>query len=106
MPQPGGGRVQFRQGAVVGQTALMQHRQSVAKQRGRLDVMGDEDLGHLAPKALEQAQHLRLDGSVQRAHGLVENEQVGPAGQRPRDADALQLSAAQLMRQAGGQAGR
>ncbi len=53
---------------------------------------------HLGHQVLDQVEHLLLDGHVQGRGGLVGDQQVGPAGQRHRDADALALAARELVR--------
>jgi hypothetical protein len=52
----------------------------------------------LALQLLEQVQDLRLDGDIQRRNRLVGDDELRPGGERPRDADALALAAAEFMR--------
>jgi hypothetical protein len=47
----------------------------------------------LALQLQQQVEHLRLDGDVQGADGLVGDDQPRPHRQRARDADALALAA-------------
>src|SRR6266568_1223443 len=46
----------------------------------------------------QEIEHLRLDRDVERAHGLVEHEELRLDGERARDADALALASRQLVR--------
>ena len=48
--------------------------------------------------SLEQVDDLGLDGHVQGADGLVAHDQLRLHGERPGDADALALAAAELVR--------
>ena len=50
----------------------------------------------LALQVLEQVDHLRLDGHVERRHRLVGDHQLGLQRQRAGDADALPLAAGEL----------
>ena len=52
----------------------------------------------LALQVDQQIDHLRLDRDVERRDRLVAHDQARPERQRPRDADALPLSAGELMR--------
>ncbi len=62
--------------------------------------MRDQDQRHVAlgHQVADQVQDLLLDGHVQRGGGLVGDQQVGPAGQRHGDGDALALPARELVR--------
>ncbi len=68
--------------------------------------MRDKEIGHVALDVPQQVKNLRLDGHVKGADGLVKNDKGRVGSQSPRDANTLQLPAAQLVRQAFGQAGR
>jgi hypothetical protein len=47
---------------------------------------------------LEQVDHLRLHGDVERRDRLVADDQLRLGGERPRDADALALAAREFVR--------
>ncbi len=49
--------------------------------------------------SLEQVDDLRLDRDVERRHGLVEHDQLGIERERAGDADALPLTAGELVRE-------
>ena len=51
-----------------------------------------------SPEAAQQGEDLRLDGDVERGRRLVGDQQVGLAGQRHGDGDALAHAARQLVR--------
>jgi hypothetical protein len=63
-------------------------------------VMRDEQVGQAeaALQVLQQVHHLRLDRDIERADRLVAHHQLRLHGQRARDADALALAAAELVR--------
>ncbi len=48
-------------------------------------------------QAVEEAEHLGLDGHVERGRGLVRDEQPRPAGQGHRDGHPLPLPAGDLV---------
>ena len=50
-------------------------------------------------QVLEQVHDAGLDRHVERGHRLVEHEQVGVERERPGDADALALTAGELVRE-------
>ena len=62
--------------------------------------MGDEEVGEpeLCLEVLEQVDDLRLDGHVQRRDGLVRDDELRAHRERARDADALALTAGELVR--------
>ena len=64
------------------------------------EVVRDEEIGEveLALEILEQVDDLRLDGDVERRHRLVADDDLGVERERARDADALALTAAELVR--------
>jgi hypothetical protein len=76
------------------------HGDLVADLRRDPQVVGDENHGELEAGAdvLEQRQHLRLHGHVERRDRLVRDQQLGLHGERSRDADALALAARKLVR--------
>src|SRR5215469_4349475 len=63
------------------------------------DVVRYEEIGHpkLVAQIGEKVEDCGLDGDVERRDGLVADEYVGLAGHRASDADALLLSARELM---------
>jgi len=65
-------------------------------------VVGDEEVGqaHLPLQVLQQIDHLRLDGHVQRRDRLVAHDESGLDHEAPGDADALALAAGELMGEA------
>ena len=65
---------------------------------GRCRVVGDHDdgLAELPHRPAQEAQHLGAGPRVQVAGGLVGEDDLGPAGQRPGDGDPLLLAARQL----------
>ena len=62
--------------------------------------MRDEEIGQavLALQVLHEVQDLRLHGNVQRARGLVADEEFGIGGEGARDRDALALAAREFVR--------
>ena len=63
------------------------------------EVVGDEQAGEpdLVLQLLEQVEHPRLHGHVERRRRLVGDQQLRPEGQGPGDADTLTLAAGQLV---------
>jgi len=63
--------------------------------------VGDEQISQveLLLQILQQVQHLRLDGHVERGHRLVADDQLRLERQSPGDADPLPLSAGELVRE-------
>ena len=61
--------------------------------------MRDEDERHVAlgHQVADEVEDLLLDGHIQRRGGFVGNQQVGPAGQRHGNGDALALPARELV---------
>src|SRR5215470_3743561 len=72
------------------------------------EIVRDEDVreAELGLEILEQVDDLRLDRDVQRRDGLVGDDQFGTDGERARDADALPLTARELVRVAPQMLGR
>jgi len=72
---------------------------------GLLLVVGDEDAGHvqLVVEPAEPAAQLLAHPGVQGAEGLVEEQHLGPGGERPGQGHALPLAAGELVRVAPGQ---
>ena len=67
-------------------------------------VVGDEQVGQaeLALQILQDVQHLRLDGNIQRRDRLVADDELRAQGQGAGNADALALAAGKLVRVAAG----
>ena len=63
-------------------------------------VVGDEQIrqAEFFLQVLQQVDDLRLNGHVQRRHRLVADDEIGVDRKRPSDADALPLTAAELVR--------
>ncbi len=76
------------------------HRDAVADAADHIHLMGDQDDGQLqfTVDLGQQLQHLGGGLRVQRAGGLVAEQDVRLGGQRPGDADALLLPTGQLRR--------
>ena len=62
-------------------------------------IVGDEQVGHAEArlKLLQHVDDLRLNGNVQRGDRLVADDEVRLAGQGAGDADALALTAGELV---------
>src|SRR5229473_2460983 len=90
------GGVQGCRGGPLDDLAEIHHR----------EVMGDEEVSELPPllQVGQQVQHLRLDGDVERAHRLVEHEELRLDRQGAGDTHPLALAARQLVRVALGEA--
>ena len=80
--------------------AGVHHRDAIAGLGDHAHVVGDEhDRGAvLLAQALEQRNDLRLDRDVERRRRLVGDDQLGLAGQRQGDDDALAHAAGELVR--------
>ncbi len=63
-------------------------------------IVRDQQHRHAEPRfqVIEQLEYLRLDGDVERRRRFVRYQQLGLAGQRHRDHDALPQAAGQLVR--------
>src|SRR3989449_5216330 len=63
-------------------------------------IAGDEEVGEpeLRLEVFEQVDDLRLDGHVQGRDGLVRDDELRAHRERARDADALALTAGELVR--------
>jgi hypothetical protein len=83
--------------------SLGQHHDAVRKEQRLLDGMGDEDDGRvrLHPDLLHQPVHLLAREGVERAEGLVHQEDRRAQRQRPHDGRALLHPSRQLAREAG-----
>ena len=64
------------------------------------EVVGDEDVGQVAPllQLLQQIQDLRLDGHIERGDRLVGDDQLRVESEGPGEADPLALAAGELVR--------
>jgi hypothetical protein len=84
------------------QAPLVHHADAVRHREGLVLVVGDEDGGdaELLLDAADRAPQFLADLGVERAEGLVEQQHLGPVGERARDCDALLLAARELGRQA------
>ncbi len=79
--------------------ALAHHRDAVGHGQRFLLVVGDEDEGDpgLVLQALQLDLHFLAQLQVQRRQRLVEQQHLGPAGQRAGQGDALLLATGQLV---------
>ena len=75
----------------LGDPPRVHHRDPVGVARDHAEVVGDQDDRHTQPFAqvVDQLEDLLLDRDVERGGRLVGDEQLGLAGQRHRDHDAL-----------------
>ena len=79
--------------------AVAHHGDPVAEPHGLVQVVGDEDDG-LLQRLLQLQQlvlHIAADQRVERAEGLVHQQQIGVGGQRAGQAHALLHTAGQLV---------
>src|SRR5699024_157893 len=96
--------------ALLDGAAGAQHRDPVRERADYGEVVADEHARELCrlDRVTEHLDDVRLDGDVQRAGGLVGDQQGGATNQRAGDRDALALPAGELVREAarigGGQA--
>ena len=88
--------------------ALLEDGDPVAEADGLLDVVGDEDdgLGQPGLDVEELVLKATADDRIDRAERLVHQQDVGVGSQRPGYADALALSAGELVRVAVGEGAR
>ena len=96
----GHGREDSLCGAAFHHRAAIHHQHAVGVLRDHAQVVRDQDERHaaLGHQVADEVQNLLLHGHIQRRGGLVGNQQVGPAGQRHGDGDALALPARELVR--------
>src|SRR5579875_1109147 len=82
------------------------HRRPVGDVSGGREVMRDIDQreAQLAPQAVQQRQDLSLGGNVEGTGGLVSDYELRRQGERSGYRDSLPLTAAQLVREAPGEA--
>ena len=78
----------------------MHDRDAVGDLGDDAHVVGDEQDADtaLVGEVAEELQDLRLHGHVERRRRLVGDQELGIAGQRGRDHDALALAAGELVR--------
>jgi hypothetical protein len=79
------------------------HRHPAADMPNQPEIVGDEQVRELQPllQIHQQVDHLRLDRHVQRGDRLVRDHERGVQRERSREADALPLTAAELVWVAG-----
>ena len=80
--------------------AEVHHRDAVGDVVDDREVVGDEDVGQteLLAQLLHQVDDLRLHRDVQGAHRFVRDDERGVRRERAGDADALALTAGELVR--------
>ena len=93
--------------ARLADATALQHEHVVGDRPDDGEVVRDEQerKAELRAQLLEQLQHRRLDGRVQRGRDLVAHEELGPAASA-RDRDALALAAGELAREPVGEPAR
>ncbi len=81
-------------------TAQVHHDHAVAEVLDHAQVMADKQIGQpqFVAQVHEQVENLRLNRHIQRRHRLVAHQQFRLHRQRTGNADALTLTAAELMR--------
>ena len=64
------------------------------------EIVCDEQVGdpELLLEIAQEVEDLGLDRDVERRHGLVADDELGPQGDGPGDPDALALAAGELVR--------
>ena len=87
-------------GGLLDHLAGIHHHHALRGFRHHAHGMGDQHHRHAEAllHVLQQIEDLRLDGDVERGGGLVGDHQLGLAGQRHRDHDALAHAAGELVR--------
>ena len=90
--------------AALDDPAGIHHQDALADLRDDAEVVGDEDQrsAGLAAQFIEQLEHPRLGGHVERGGRLVGDQQRGVVGERHRDHHSLALAAGHLVRVGGG----
>ena len=88
--------------------ALVYNRYTVGYEANYAQIVSYEQIGQSAAllQIVEQIEHLRTDGNIQRAYRFVRNYELGLHYQRAGYAYALALTAAELMREAGRKLGQ
>src|SRR5208337_1033663 len=97
MPRRGG---DLLRGTHLDQLASLHYRDSVRQIAHDRHGVRDEEVceRELSLKLLQQVHNLRANADIQRRHRLVGNNEPRLQYQRSRNADALALAAAKLMR--------
>src|SRR5438094_713688 len=90
--------------ALLDDAAAVKHRNVACKEARRTEVVRDEEVGEAEALAEvgEEVQHLGLDGDVERAHRLVQDDELRLEREGPRERDALALPSRELVRVAQG----
>ena len=90
----------WSRGADLDDLAEVHHRDPVGDVAHDRQVVGDEQIGEaeLVLELLEQVDDAGLDADVERRHRLVEHDQLRLDRERAGDADALPLTAGELVR--------
>ena len=93
-------RKQIRRGRALHHRAAIHDHHAVHLVLHQAQVVADQEQAHavFAHQLFDERQHLFLHRHIERGGGFVGNQQVGAAGQRDRDHDALALPARQLVR--------
>src|SRR4051794_1215878 len=83
--------------ALLDDPAAVHHRGTIGYVTYDAEVVADEEQRHaeVTPQIVEQVEDLRLNEHVQRADGLIRDDQARARGERRRDRDALALPAGQ-----------
>ena len=91
---------QFVDGGALDDLAGIHHRDLVADLGDHAEIVGDQDDRGAARRLqlAHQIEDLRLQGDVERGGRLVGDQELGIAGQRHRDHDALAHAAGELVR--------
>ncbi len=84
----------------LGDPAQIHDRHAIADMPDDRQIVGDEEIGQpeIVLQILEQIDDLRLNRDVERRDRFVANDEVRLDGEGTRDADALPLPAAELVR--------
>ena len=92
--------VQLVDRALLHELAEVHDPDPVAEVPHHRQVVRDEQVGQaeVALQVVEQVEHPGLHAHVECADRLVEHDHLGFHGERPRDADALALTAGELVR--------
>ena len=87
-------------GAGLDDQPVLQHHNVVGGVPDHPEVVGDQHNPEpaLRLQLVQQVEHLRLDGGVQRGDGLVREQHGGFHRERPSNGDALPLTAGQRPR--------
>jgi len=93
-------RIQTRRGCELHHAPEIQHQYALAQLPHQRQIVADEQQAHarLALESPQQGHDLLLGRNIQRADRLIANEQTRFEDHGACDADALALSAAQLVR--------